>query len=128
MRQRPIRSQLYLPILRFGITDDDWGIVIFASLTGYTAPFALGLELYHLPAELIGWVVMMGMSILALNIVRRKSRPGWMKHTLRARLRGKVHRRWLPGECPLDWLVVKKKPVTTVTEKSLQGLSYQQPA
>ncbi len=25
MRPRPIRSQLYLPIFRFGITDEDWG-------------------------------------------------------------------------------------------------------
>ncbi|MGE0133120.1 MAG: hypothetical protein AB7U82_34010 [Blastocatellales bacterium] len=127
MRQRPIRSQLYLPILRFGITDDDWGIVIIASVTGYAAPFALGLEFYHLPAELIGWVVMMGMSILALNIIRRKSRPGWVKHILRAKLRGKVHRRWLPGECQPEWLVVNRK-LAIATKESLRGISYQQPA
>lgn len=127
MRQRPIRSQLYLPILRFGITDDDWGGVIIASVTGYAVPFALGLEFYHLPAELIGWVAMMALSILALNIIRRKSRPGWMKHTLRAKLRGKVHRRWLPGECPPYWLVAKGKLATT-TKESLRGHSYQQPA
>jgi hypothetical protein len=74
MRQRPIRSQLYLPILRFGITDEDWGFVILAGVTGYAAPFALGLRFYHLPAELIGWVVTMGLSVLALNVIRMGQR------------------------------------------------------
>jgi hypothetical protein len=104
MQPRPIRSQLYLPILRFGITDEDWGFVILASVIGYAAPFALGLEVYHIPAELIGWVVMMGASVLALNLIRRKSRPGWLKHTLRSGLLGRVKRRWLPGEVAPDWL------------------------
>jgi hypothetical protein len=104
MQPRPIRSQLYLPILRFGITDEDWGFVILASVIGYAAPFALGLEVYHIPAELIGWVVMMGASVLALNLIRRKSRPGWLKHTLRSGLAGRVKHRWLPGEAAPDWL------------------------
>jgi hypothetical protein len=105
MRQRPIRSQLYLPILRFGITDEDWGLVILVGVIGYAAPFALGLEFFHLPAELIGWLVTMGLSILALNVIRRKSRPGWLKHTLRARLRSGVSRRWLPDDIRTDWLI-----------------------
>lgn len=107
MRQRPIRSQLYLPILRFGITDEDWGFVILAGVFGYAAPFALGLKFFHLPAELIGWLITMGLSVLALNIVRRKSRPGWLKHTIQSRLRGRSNRRWLPGEVVPDWLKAK---------------------
>src|SRR5262245_31098974 len=75
MQPRPVRSQLYLPVLRFGITDEDWGFVILASIVGYAVPFVLGLKLYQIPAELIGWIVMMGGSVLALNIIRRKSRP-----------------------------------------------------
>jgi len=101
MRQRPIRSQLYLPILRFGITDEDWGLVILAGVIGYAAPFALGLEFFHLPAEFIGWLVTMGLSVLALNVIRRKSRPGWLKHTIQSRLRGTTRRRWLPDE--IEW-------------------------
>ena len=98
MRPRPIRSQLYLPILRFGITDEDWGFVILAGVIGYAAPFALRLEFFHLPAELIGWLVTMGLSVLALNVIRRKSRPGWLRHTIQSRLRGAVSRRWRPEE------------------------------
>jgi hypothetical protein len=107
MRQRPIRSQLYLPILRFGITDEDWGFVILAGVTGYAAPFAFGLRLYHLPAELIGWIVMMGLSVLALNIIRRKSRPGWLKHTIQSKLHGSMSRRWLPDEVGPGWLILR---------------------
>lgn len=98
MRPRPIRSQLYLPILRFGITDEDWGFVILAGVIGYAAPFALRLEFFHLPVELIGWLLTMGLSVLALNLIRSKSRPGWLRHTIQSRLRGAVSRRWLPEE------------------------------
>lgn len=60
MQQRPIRSQLYLPVLRFGITDEDWGVVILASIAGYAIPFLLGWKIYSIPAELIGWLLLMG--------------------------------------------------------------------
>lgn len=106
MQPRPIRSQLYLPILRFGITDEDWGFVILASLAGYGVPFILRIEVFHVPVELIGWLVMMGASILTFNLLRRKSRPGWIKYTLRSGLRGRVSRSWLPAEHQPDWLVI----------------------
>jgi hypothetical protein len=98
MQQRPIRSQIYLPVLRFGITDEDWGFVILASVAGYAVPFVMGWSFYRIPAELIGWVAAMGLSILALNLIRKQSRPGWLKHTIQARLRGRIIRRLLPGE------------------------------
>lgn len=98
MQHRPIRSQLYLPVLRFGITDEDWGFVILAGVAGYAVPFLLDWKVWRLPVELIGWVLMMGLAVAALNVIRRQSRPGWLKFTLRARLRGKVRRRCLPGE------------------------------
>ena len=104
MQQRPIRSQLYLPVLRFGITDEDWGFVILASVAGYTIPFLLGWKILNIPAELIGWLVMMGISVLLLNLMRRKNRAGWLKHSWQAWQRGRLLRRWLPGETSRDWL------------------------
>jgi hypothetical protein len=74
MQQRPIRSQLYLPVLRFGITDEDWSVVILASIAGHAIPFLLGWKIYAIPAELIGWLLLMGLSVLTLNLIRRKSR------------------------------------------------------
>lgn len=98
MQQRPIRSQIYLPVLRFGITDEDWGFVILASVAGYAVPFVMGWSFYHIPAELVGWVATMGLSILALNVIRKQSRPGWLKSTIQARLRGRIIRHLLPSE------------------------------
>jgi hypothetical protein len=98
MQQRPIRSQIYLPVLRFGITDEDWGFVILASVAGYAVPFMTGWSFYRIPAELVGWVATMGLSILALNVIRKQSRPGWLKSTIQARLRGRIIRHLLPGE------------------------------
>ena len=105
MQQRPIRSQIYLPVLRFGITDEDWGFVILASVVGYAVPFLCGWKLWHIPAELVGWIATMGLSILALNLIRKQSRPGWLRFTLKARLRGRIMRRSLPYEfAPRDFI------------------------
>jgi hypothetical protein len=105
MQARPIRSQIYLPVLRFGITDEDWGFVILASIAGYAVPFLLGWKYKQVPLELVGWLVLMGSSILALNLLRRHNRPAWLKHVLQAALAGRVQRRWLPREYSPAWLL-----------------------
>lgn len=104
MQPRPIRSQIYLPVLRFGITDEDWGIVMLASVLGYGVPFFFNIKIYQLPVELLGWLITMGVSILLLNLIRRKQRPSWLKHTLRWYLRQRVQRRWLPDEYHATWI------------------------
>jgi hypothetical protein len=104
MQPRPIRSQLYLPVLRFGITDEDWGLVILASVIGYGIPFLLGWKIYAIPAELIGWLIAMGCSVLILNLIRSKSRPGWLKHSWQAHRQGRVQRRWLPTDSVVHWI------------------------
>lgn len=104
MQSRPMRSQIYLPILRFGITDEDWGFVIGAAITGYAVPFLFGLKVAGLPLELVGWLAAMGTSVLILNILRRKTRPAWLWHALQARLRGGVSRRRLPDDAIARWL------------------------
>ena len=108
MQPRPVRSQIYLPVLRFGITDEDWGFVILASIFGYAVPFMLGWKYQQVPLELAGWLVMMGGSILALNLLRRHNRPAWLKHVLQAALLGRIRRRRLPGERGGDWLLAKE--------------------
>jgi hypothetical protein len=104
MTPRPVRSQIYLPVLRFGITDEDWGFVILASILGYAIPFLLDLKFYNVPLELVGWAFTMGVSILVLNLIRRKSRPGWLKHVIQAAMQGNVCRRRMPGEVAGSWI------------------------
>lgn len=96
MRQRPVRSQIFLPLLRFGITDEDWGAVILSGVLGYCLPFALDLKLGGLPLELPSAVLSAGGATLFLNWLRRRSRPGWLRHRARAALGGQGERRLLP--------------------------------
>ena len=113
MQSRPIRSQIYLPVLRFGITDEDWGIVLLASVVGYAVPFFLNLRVYHLPLELLGWLITMGVSILILNLIRRKQRPSWLRHTFQWYLRKRTQRRWSPHEFHPDWLRTNPNETTS---------------
>ena len=118
MQPRPIRSQIYLPVLRFGITDEDWGIVLLASMLGYAVPFFLNIRVYHLPMELLGWLITMGVSILILNLIRRKQRPSWLKHTFQWYLRKRVQRRWLPDEFHPDWLLTQEPVVPSLHQET----------
>jgi len=109
MQPRSVRSQIYLPVLRFGITDEDWGIVIAAGILGYAIPFLFGMKIGNVPLEMVGWVVMAGLSIFIMNILRRKSRPYWLKHTLQARLMGSVSRGRLPDDGATAWLKIDRE-------------------
>lgn len=104
MQPRPVRSQIYLPVLRFGITDEDWGFVIVAAIFGYAIPFLFGLKVGSVPLEMVGWIITMGLTILTLNIIRRKSRPAWLRHVIQAKVQGEISRRKLPGENAPTWL------------------------
>jgi len=104
MQARPIRSQIYLPVLRFGITDEDWGFVIVAAILGYAVPFLFGMKIGNVPLEIVGWIVSTGLTIFILNIIRRKSRPAWLRHVIQAGLQGTVNRRRLPGDVVGTWL------------------------
>jgi hypothetical protein len=104
MQARPIRAQIYLPILRFGITDEDWGFVIVAAVIGYAVPFLGGMKIDKIPLELMSWIVIAGMTILLLNLIRRKSRPAWLRHVMQAKWQGPIQRRRLPGNPSQDWL------------------------
>ena len=100
MQPRPMRSQIYLPVLRFGITDEDWAMVIAAGILGYAIPFLFGMKIGNVPLEMLGWIIMAGLSIFILNMLRRKSRPDWLKHTVQAWRMGSVSRRRLPMDHP----------------------------
>jgi hypothetical protein len=96
-------ERIYLPVLRFGITDEDWGLVIVAAILGYAVPFLFGLKLGPVPLELIGWVAATGLTIVALNLLRRKSRPAWLRHGIQAKVQGGSCRRRLPADAAHPW-------------------------
>jgi hypothetical protein len=106
MRARAVRSQIYLPVLRFGITDQDWAYVLLAGSLGYSVPFLLGLQLYGIPLELWVGIIASLFSVAALNMVRVGRRPQWLKHVIQGMLKGEIARRRLPGEASPPWLTL----------------------
>lgn len=49
VRVRPIRPNIYLPIVRFGVADSDWFTVLLISCAGYLAPVPFSITLLYVP-------------------------------------------------------------------------------
>ena len=98
MRQRPIRSNIYLPVVRFGVVSSDWKFVLAAMLTAYSIPFWLDLKLWRVPLELWTGILAAVLSIAFFNFVRIGRRPFWLQHHLRALTESSCRRRVLPRD------------------------------
>ena len=106
MRQRPIRSQIYLPVVKFGVIDSDWKFVLVISLIGYSVPFFLELKFWGIRLELWTGVVAFLLSVAFFNFVRIGRKPFWLAHHLRALLESPRHRHALPrdGSAARPWI------------------------
>lgn len=98
MRPRPIRSNIYLPVVRFGVVTSDWKFVLAATILGYAIPFWLDLKLWRVPLELWTGILAAVVSIAFFNFVRIGRRPFWLQHHLRAVTENQRHRRTLPRD------------------------------
>ena len=98
MRARPIRSQIYLPVVRFGVTDADWKFVIFITLLCYSIPFLFNMKLMRFPLEI--WTCVIGLvgSVAFFNFVRIGRRPFWLQHQVVALTTASRHRHALPTD------------------------------
>ncbi len=98
MRQRPVRSNIYLPVVRFGIVTDDWKFVLAATLIGYAIPFWLDLKFWRVPLELWTGILAAVISVAFFNYVRIGRRPRWLQHQLRALTENSRHRATIPAD------------------------------
>lgn len=98
MRQRPIRSNIYLPVVRFGVAASDWKFVLAATIVGYGVPFWLDLKLWKVPLELWTGILAAALSIAFFNCVRIGRRPYWLQHRARALAENPCRRRTLPAD------------------------------
>jgi hypothetical protein len=82
MRARSIRSQLYLPVVRFGVVDTDWKFVIFITLACYSIPFLMNVRFLGFPLEI--WTTVAGLagSVAFFNFIRMGKRPFWLQHQI----------------------------------------------
>ena len=84
MRSRPVRPNIYLPVVRFGVADSDWFTVLLISCAGYLAPVPFGITVLYVPLQMWTWLVATAGSIAFFNYIRIGRRPRWLPHKLKA--------------------------------------------
>ena len=84
MRARPVRPNIYLPVVRFGVADSDWFSVLLISCAGYLAPIPFGITIFYVPLQMWTWLIATAGSIAFFNYVRIGRKPRWLPHKLRA--------------------------------------------
>ena len=84
MRARPVRPNIYLPVVRFVVADSDWFTVLLISCAGYLAPVPFGITLLYVPFQMWTWLLATGGSIAFFNYIRIGRKPSWLGHRVRA--------------------------------------------
>jgi len=97
MRVRPVRPNIYLPVVRFGVADSDWFSVLLISCAGYLIPIPLGLTVLYVPLQMWTWLLATAGSIAFFNYIRIGRRPYWLQHRLRALVRHHRQYRAIPN-------------------------------
>ena len=97
MKTRPVRPNIYLPVVRFGVADSDWLTVLLISCAGYLAPVPLGITLLYVPLQMWTWLLATAGSIAFFNYVRIGRKPAWLQHKLKAMFSHHRQNRSLPN-------------------------------
>src|SRR6266566_1933613 len=109
MRARPIRPNIYLPVVRFGVADSDWFSVLLISCTGYLAPVAFGITILYVPLQMWTWLIVTAGSIAFFNYIRIGRKPYWLPQKLKALCLHHRQYRALPNgkkrSCNRAWLI-----------------------
>ena len=97
MRSRPVRPNIYLPVVRFGVADSDWFTVLLISCTGYLLPVPFGITVLYVPLQMWTWLLVTAGSIAFFNYIRIGRRPRWLHYRLRALFSHHRHCRSIPN-------------------------------
>ncbi len=84
MRARPVRPNIYLPVVRFGVADSDWLSVLLISCAAYLAPVPFGVTILYVPLQMWTWLLTTAGAIAFFNYIRIGKRPYWLQHRLKA--------------------------------------------
>jgi hypothetical protein len=84
MRPRPIRPNIYLPVVRFGVADCDWFTVLLISCAGYLAPVPFGITVLYVPLQMWTWLLATAGGIAFFNYIRIGQKAYWLPHKLKA--------------------------------------------
>src|SRR6476646_1689273 len=97
MRARPIRQNIYLPVVRFGVADSDWFSVLLISCAGYLLPIPFGITILYIPLQMWTWLLVTIASIAFFNYIRIGRKPRWLPHKLRSLWLHHRHNRLIPN-------------------------------
>ena len=84
MRARPVRRNIYLPVVRFGVADSDWFTVLLISCASYLAPVPFGITVLYVPLQMWTWLLATAGSIAFFNYIRIGRKPYWLQHKVKA--------------------------------------------
>ena len=97
MRARPIRPNIYLPVVRFGVADSDWFSVLLISCICYLAPVPFGITLLYVPLQMWTWLLATAAAIAFFNYIRIGRKPYWLQHQLKALFSHHRQYRFIPN-------------------------------
>jgi hypothetical protein len=84
MKLRPVRPNIYLPVVRFGVADSDWFSVLLISCASYLAPVPFGITVLYVPLQMWTWLLATAGSIAFFNYIRIGRRPYWLPHKVKS--------------------------------------------
>ena len=84
MKLRPIRPNIYLPVVRFGVADSDWLSVLLISCASYLGPIPFGLTVLYVPLQMWTWLLATAGTIAFFNYIRIGRRPYWLPHKVKS--------------------------------------------
>ena len=98
MRFRPVRPNIYLPVVRFGVVVADWKYILGATLAGYLIPFFFRLKIGVVPLWFVSAIGTAALSYAFFRYTKIGRRSYWFQHSTKALIEGSVARRTLPGD------------------------------
>lgn len=98
MRYRPVRPNIYLPVIRFGVVVADWKYILGATLGGYLIPFFFRLRIGVVPLWFVTAIGTAAVSYTFFRYTKVGRKSYWFQHSIRALLDGSAARRTLPGD------------------------------
>jgi hypothetical protein len=112
MRFRPVRPNIYLPVIRFGVLISDWKYILVATLVGYLVPFFFRLKLGIVPLWFVTGIGSAAISYGFFRYTKVGRKPYWFQHSIKALFEGSLARRTFPADCMRrsrsEWLLTAK--------------------
>lgn len=112
MRFRPVRPNIYLPVIRFGVLISDWKYILAATLVGYLVPFFFRLKLGIVPLWFVTGIGSAAISYGFFRYTKVGRKPYWFQHSIKALFEGSLARRTFPADrmrrSRSEWLLTAK--------------------